>query len=76
MVVDRSSPGRTVGLTRFVVLGEFLCEFSIIIEAKPSQTSEALMEAAEADMDMFMGALVKAPQLPPPMPPQLPPSRV
>lgn len=57
--VDRSGEnGKSIGLTRLVVMGEFLYEFSIVIYAVSEETESDLASRAAKELDLFMGGLV------------------
>lgn len=57
--VDRSGEnGKSIGLTRLVVMGEFFYEFSIIIYATPQESESDLASRAAKELDLFMGGLV------------------
>jgi hypothetical protein len=59
---DLSTNTETVGISRFVVLGEFLLEFGLIIRRADNQTFDQLRVSAENALDTFMGALIRNPQ--------------
>lgn len=62
VAVDPSHPKGTVGVSRYVVTGDFLCEFSVIVDGALAPTFEALQALAERELDALMGALLKRPQ--------------
>lgn len=59
---DLSANTETVGISRFVVLGEFLLEFGLITRRADNQTFDQLRASAEHALDTFMGALIKDPE--------------
>jgi hypothetical protein len=62
VLVDSSRPQGTVGVSRYVVVGNFLCEFSVIVDGASAATFEALQALAERDLDVLTGAMLKMPQ--------------
>jgi len=54
----------TVGISRFAVIGDFLCEFVVIADSRYVTDVSKLQSAAEAELDSLMNSLVKVPQLP------------
>lgn len=54
----------TVGISRFAVIGDFLCEFVVIADSRYVTDVSKLQSAAEAELDSLMSYLVKVPQLP------------
>lgn len=60
--VDPSHPKGTVGISRYVVMGEYFCEFSVIVDGSLAPTTDALQALGERELDILMGAMVKKPQ--------------
>jgi len=59
--IDPHRANGSLGISRYVVIGEFLCEFSLVIDGSPTLNEDALRALAESAMDSFMGALLKEP---------------
>jgi hypothetical protein len=59
--LDPSHPKGTVGISRYVVMGEFFCEFSIIVDGSLASTTDALQALGERELDILMGAMIKKP---------------
>jgi hypothetical protein len=62
VLVDSSRPQGTIGVSRYVVVGDFLCEFSVIVDGASASTFEALQAMAQRDVDALMDGLLKMPQ--------------
>jgi hypothetical protein len=62
VAVDPAHPKGTVGVSRYVVVGEFLCEFSVIVDGSKAPSTEALQAVAARELDVLMGAMVRKPQ--------------
>lgn len=62
VAVDPSHPKGTVGVSRYVVMGEYLCEFSVIVDGSLAPTSDALQALGERELDVLMGAMVTKPR--------------
>lgn len=62
IAIDPAHPKGTVGLSRYVVVGEFLCEFSLIVDGSRAASTDALRTLAERELDVLMGAMVRKPQ--------------
>jgi hypothetical protein len=61
VAVAANGPSGNVGLARYVLMVEYLCEFSLIVDGSRAAGSDALLALAESEMDRFMGALVTKP---------------
>ena len=62
--VDKAENLSSLGMSRFSVVGEFLCEFVVIVDTRYVSDSSKLQSAAEMALDTLMSNLVKLPQLP------------
>jgi hypothetical protein len=60
--VEPSHPKGTVGISRYVVMGDYFCEFSVIVDGSLAPTADALQVLGERELDILMGAMVKKPQ--------------
>jgi hypothetical protein len=62
VMADSSRPNATLGVSRYVVVGDFLCEFSIIVNGASAATPEALQALAERELDALTNAMLKMPR--------------
>jgi hypothetical protein len=59
--IDTGRAAGSVGLSRYVVLDGFLCEFSLIVDGARARDEAALLALAESEMDTLMGGLLAPP---------------
>ncbi len=62
VAIDPTHPKGTLGVSRYVVVGEFLCEFSVIVDGSKASNADALQARAERELDVLMGAMIRRPQ--------------
>ena len=62
VAVDPSHPKGTIGISRYVLMGNYLCEFSVIVEGAIGATPSDLQALAERKLDILMDAMVRKPQ--------------
>lgn len=62
VAVDSSYPRGTLGVSRYVVVDQFLCEFSVIVDGSRASSADALLVLAERELDLLMGAMIRKPQ--------------
>lgn len=61
VMVESSHPKGAIGISRYVVVGDFLCEFSVIVHGASAATFEALQTLAERDLDVLMDGMSTMP---------------
>lgn len=64
IAVDNSGTIRSVGISRFSVVGDFLLEFVVIADSRHVTDVSKLESVAETELNTLMKSLVKLPQLP------------
>lgn len=62
VMMDTAQEKGSLGVSRYVVTGDFLCEFSIIVDGAAAPSFEALQALAERELDALIGGMLKAPQ--------------
>ena len=63
VMIGNSESYSTVGVSRFVLIGEFLCEFVVVADSRHYKDLSQIQSAAEKELDILMASMIKKPQV-------------